>query len=277
MVRQRQHTTPPPIASPRDSAGGGDSAAPRALTLTSPRPSASGTARQPPVAARSARPASPLATRGAQPTHAAPLSAARSETAPAPLAPLGLDPCARSPARAHGDDAGGSGGSDPHALAPTLLRLTTSDAPSPLGLFGPHTSAQAPPPEPPHGTPSAAHTPPPPIAPPRDSAGDSDSASPRALAPTSPRPSARGAPSPLGPLVAHIGGRARPPRLHTAHQQEQHTTAPPMAALRTSQAPPLAGMDSSPMENAVQPPGVAPDDDGTDLSPTGAAPPSTEL
>ena len=31
------------------------------------------------------------------------------------------------------------------------------------------------------------------------------------------------------------------------------------------------------MENAVQTPGVAPDDDGTDLSPTGAAPPSTGI
>ena len=31
------------------------------------------------------------------------------------------------------------------------------------------------------------------------------------------------------------------------------------------------------MGNAVQPPGDAPDDDGTDPSPTGAAPPSTEF
>ena len=99
-------------------------------------------AQQPPVAVRPARPASPLAAHGAQPAHAAPLSAAWSGTASAPLAPLGLDPCVRSPVRAHGEDAGGSGGSDPHALGPALVRLTTNDAPSPLGLLGPHTSAQ---------------------------------------------------------------------------------------------------------------------------------------
>ena len=49
-----------------------------------------------------------------------------------------------------------------------------------------------------------------------------------------------------------------------------------MSALRTSQAPPLAGTDSSPMESTAQPSGVAPDDDGMDLPPTGAALPSTE-
>ena len=231
-------------------AGGGDSAAPRALTLTSPRLSTSGTARQPPVAERSARPASPLATCGAQPARAAPLSAAWSDTASAPLAPLGLDPYARSPVRARGNGADGSDGSDPHALAQTLVRLTASDAPSPLGLLGPPTSAQAPPP----GSPMAHrrhHTTCPPIASPRDSAGDSDSAAPRPLTPTSPRPSASGTPSPLGPLVAHVGGGARPPGPHMAHQQEQQTTAPPMAALRTS-TPTQRGDVQKSDDNSVQ-------------------------
>ena len=50
-----------------------------------------------------------------------------------------------------------------------------------------------------------------------------------------------------------------------------------MEALRTSQAPPLAGIDSSPMENTAQPPGDVPGGVGTDPSPTGAAPPSTEF
>ena len=159
--RQRQHTTPPPIAPPRDSAGDGDGAAPRALVPTSPLFSAGDTAQQWTVTAGPARPAAPLASRGARPEQAAPLRAARLDTAPAPLAPV-LDPGAHSPARAPGDDAGSSGGLDSQALAPALLRLTTSDAPSPLGLFGTSTGAHSPPPSPPVAR-QRHHTAPPPI------------------------------------------------------------------------------------------------------------------
>ena len=179
------------LAPPRNSAGGSDSATPHAPVPTSLRLSTSGTAEQPPVAERPARPASPLATRGTQPAQAAPPSASRLATASAPLAPLGLGPCAHSPTRAHGDDAGGSGGTGPHAPTPALMRLTTSDAPSPLGPFHTHASAHAPPPSCPMAR-QRQHTTPPPTASPRDSAGGSDSASPRTLTPTSPRLSASG-------------------------------------------------------------------------------------
>ena len=132
VEHQRQHTSPPPVAPPRDSAGGEGGAAPRALLPISPRLSWRDIAQQWTATAGPARPADPLASRGARPEQAAPLRAARSDTAPAPLAPV-LDPGAHGPARAQGDDADSSGDSDSQAQAPALLRLTTGDAPSPLG------------------------------------------------------------------------------------------------------------------------------------------------
>ena len=103
-----------------------------------------GAAQKPPVAERPARPVSPLAAHGARPAQAAPHSVARSATAYAPLAPPGLGPCAHSPARAHGDYAGGSGGMGPRAPTPTLVRLTKNDASPPLGPSGTHASAHTP-------------------------------------------------------------------------------------------------------------------------------------
>ena len=73
------------------------------------------------------RPAPPLAARDTQPTHAAPLNAARSVSASTPILPLGFDPCARRPAHAHGNDAGGSGGSDPHPPCPGPGTLVSHD------------------------------------------------------------------------------------------------------------------------------------------------------
>ena len=43
VAHQRQHTTPPPIASPRDNAGGSDDVAPHALVPAPPRLTADGT------------------------------------------------------------------------------------------------------------------------------------------------------------------------------------------------------------------------------------------
>ena len=205
-----------------------------------------GAAQQPHVADRPARPASPLATQGNQPAQAAPPSVTRSATASASLAPLGLDPCAHNPARAHGDNAGGSGGTGTHAPTPTLMRRTTSDAPSPLGPFDTHVSTHAPPPSPPMAR-QRHHTTPPPIAPPRDSAGGSDSADPQAPAPALPRLTASGTPSLLGLLDAHIDGHTHPPTPHMAHQQRQHTPAHPMTSPRAAPASPLTGVDPSSM------------------------------
>ena len=78
----------------------------------------------------------------------------------------------------------------------------------------------------------------------------------------------------MGPRAAHAGRGLVCPLLVLWAPDSGST--PRVTALRTSQ-PSLADIDSSPMGNAVRPPGVAPDDDGTDLSPTGAAPPSTEF
>ena len=101
-----------------------------------------------PRAERPARPASPLAKHGTQPAQATPPSVTRSATSSASLASLGLDPRAHSPAHAHGDNAGGSGGTGPHAPTPALMRLTTSDTQPPLGPFDTYASARAPPPSP---------------------------------------------------------------------------------------------------------------------------------
>ena len=161
VEHQRQHTSPPPVAPPRDSAGGEGGAAPRALLPISPRLSWRDIAQQWTATAGPARPADPLASRGARPEQAAPLRAARSAMEPAPLAPV---PCsgAPGPAREQGDDADNSGDSDSQAQAPTLLRLTTGDAPSPLGLFGTSIGARSPPPSPPVAR-QRHHTAPPPI------------------------------------------------------------------------------------------------------------------
>ena len=136
-------------------------AAPRALLPISPRLSWRDIAQQWTATAGPARPAAPLESRGARPEQAASLRAARLDTAPAPLAPV-LDPGAHSQARAPGDDAGSGGGLDSQALAPALLRLTASDAPSPPGLFGTVTGAHSPPPSPPVAR-QRHHTAPPPI------------------------------------------------------------------------------------------------------------------
>ena len=164
MEHQRQHTSPPPVAPTRDSADGESGAAPRALLPASPRLSASDIAQQWTATAGPARPAVPLASQGARPEQVAPLRAARLDAAPAPLAPV-LDPGAHSPTRARGGDSGNSGGLDSQALAPALLRLATSDAPSPPappGLFGTSAGAHSPPPSPPVA-PQRRHTAPPPI------------------------------------------------------------------------------------------------------------------
>ena len=234
-----------------------------------------GAARQPPVAKRPARPATPLAARGTQPAQAAPPSVARSATTSGLLAPPVLDPCAHSPARTRGDFAGGSGGMGPHTPTPTRVHLTTNDASSPLGPSDTHASAHAPPPSPPMAR-QRQHTTPPPIASPRDNAGGSDSAAPRARASIPPRLMASGAPSVLGPLDVRVGGHMHPPSPHTAHQQGQHTTPPPMASPRAARVPHITGIDPSSMERAVRPPDDAPDDDSANPAPTGADPPSAD-
>ena len=152
--------------------------------------------------------------------------------------PLGLgikrlDPYARSPVRAHGDAAGSSDGSDPHALAPTLVRLMASDAPSPLGLFAPHTNAKAAPP----GSPMARrrhHATCPPIASPRNSADDSDRAAPRPFTPTSPRLSAirQAVPPLLSGHSTHASAIARTHRAPIRRTSCGNSPQPPPRQLR---------------------------------------------
>ena len=68
------------------------------------------------------------------------------------------------------------------------------------------------------------------------------------------------------------------PTWHMAHQQFQHTTAPPMTSPRAAPASPLTGIDPPfSVERTVHPPGNAPDEDGTGPDTTGAAPPSAEF
>ena len=107
------------------------------------------------------RHASSLTEHGTQPAQTAPPSVTRSPTASASLASLGLAPRARGPARAHGNNTGGSGDTGPHAPASTPRRVTAPDAPPPLGPFDTHCSARAAPPLAPPWRPSG-NTPRPP-------------------------------------------------------------------------------------------------------------------
>ena len=128
-----------------------------------------GAAQRPPIAGRPTHPKPPPATRGTPPTQTSPPGDTRPATASPASAPLALNPCVRSPARARGDSAGDSGSTDPRAPAPTLPRITASDAPSIYFQATRRTYQRSRAPAlPPHGTPAATRHAPPPIAPPRD-------------------------------------------------------------------------------------------------------------
>ena len=150
------------------------------------------------------------------------------------------------------------------------MRLTTSDAPSPLGPFDTHASAHAPPPSPPMAR-QRQHTTPPP-----SSAPTQQRRRQRQRLPPSPAPHAPTSHGERHFLSSQATRRARrrshphpPPSPHTAHQQWQHTTAPPMTSPRVAPASPITGIDPSSMESVVQPPDDALDDDGTNPAPTG--------
>ena len=186
-----------------------------------------GAAQQQLVAEWPAQPTPPPATHGILPTQAAPAGVTRSAAASPSFASLGLGPCAPSPARAQGDNAGGSGGAGPQEVpTPALMRLTANDAPSPLGPLDTHTSAHAHPPTLLMAR-QRQHTTPPPIAFPRDNAGGSGSAGPQAPAPALPHLTASGTPSPLGPLNAHVGDHTHPSSPNMAHQRQRATPPPP--------------------------------------------------
>ena len=110
-----------------------------------------------------------------------------------------------------------------HTPTPTLVRLATNDASSPLGPSDAHARAHAPLPSAPMER-QRQHTTPSPIVPPLGNAG------PDVRASHDKRPS-----SPLGPSGTHASAHAPPPSSPVVRQRQHGGAAPPAGV---SQLPP---------------------------------------